>query len=191
MKPNKPIDHAILRRRAESRLQSKAQPARAPQSDDPQRLIHELQVHQLELEMQNDELFYAWEAVELGRARYTELYDFAPMGHFTLELNGEISQTNLKGASLLGVDRDQLSGTHFDTFLAGAHRAAFSSFLKQVFAAAPDQQCVVELARKNKPPRTLYLAAALTANGERCRVAVIDITLLKQTEAKPALPVIQ
>ncbi len=189
MTKKQPIDPIGLRRRAESRLQNKTPPTGAPQSaDDPQRLIHELQVHQVELEMQNEELRYAWEAVEVGRARYTELYDFAPMGYFTLELNGEISQTNLNGASLLGIDRARLSGTRFDAFLAGADRSAFTSFLKQVFAAAPDQTCVVELARKDQPPRTLHIGAALTANGEQCRVAVVDITGLKQTEAKRAQP---
>jgi PAS domain-containing protein len=69
--------------------------------EDLKGLIHELQVHQIELETQNDELRKARETMEESRARYANLYDFAPMGYFSLDGDGRIQEANLTGARLL------------------------------------------------------------------------------------------
>ena len=69
------------------------------------RLVHELQVHQIELEMQNKELAQSDAALEAALTRYTALYDFAPVGYFTPDKQGNILQVNLAGANLLGTDR--------------------------------------------------------------------------------------
>ncbi len=70
-----------------------------------QRLVQELQIHQIELEMQNEELKQARDEAEAERERYLDLYDFAPVGYFTLDRDGVIRQMNLTGARLLGLER--------------------------------------------------------------------------------------
>ena len=99
MKPDQPTDAAELRHRADARLQIQKPPAHAPRSaHETQRLLHELQVHQIELEMQNEELRNSRVQVEAAVSRYTDIYDFAPVGYFTLKSDGVITQTNFAGA---------------------------------------------------------------------------------------------
>jgi len=74
-----------------------------------QRFSHELEVHQIELEMQNAELLHARDELEVSRKKYAELYDFAPVGYFTFDAAGVIRAVNLAGADLLGVERDLLT----------------------------------------------------------------------------------
>ena len=103
---NTSADATELRRRAEARLRAaKTEGTPARTEAEAQRLVHELQVHQIELEMQNQELRESRAEVEAGLERYTELYDFAPVGYLTLGRDGAIRQVNLTGARLLGVER--------------------------------------------------------------------------------------
>ena len=90
-----------------------------------QRLLHELRVHQIELEMQNEELRVSRAEVESGLKRYTDLYDFAPVGYLTLSAEGTISELNLPAAVLLGRERSRVVGARLRTFIAQASRAAF------------------------------------------------------------------
>jgi hypothetical protein len=105
---------AELRRRAEARLRTAATKGAPARTDaETQRLVHELQVHQIELEMQNEELRESRAEVEAGLERCTELYDFAPVGYLTLGRDGAIRQVNLTGARMLGVERARLPGRRF------------------------------------------------------------------------------
>jgi hypothetical protein len=93
-----------LRRRAEEKFRaSKANPEERLVTVDTDRLVRELQVHQIELEMQNDELRRTQSELEASRSRYFDLYDLAPVGCFTLSENGLILEANITGANLLGV----------------------------------------------------------------------------------------
>ena len=80
-------------------------------------LIHELQVHQIELEMQNVELRRVQQELEKTRDRYSHLYDFAPVGYFTVSEKGIIDEVNLTGASLIGIERNSLIGKPFSLFV--------------------------------------------------------------------------
>ncbi len=103
-----PADAAALRARAEDRLKEKSRSSQAAGRDsaeDSQRLVHELQVHQIELEMQNEELQATRADLEAGLERYADLYDFAPIGYLTLDSDGAIQTVNLTGARLLGLAR--------------------------------------------------------------------------------------
>ena len=83
MRPDHPTNTAELRHRADARLQNQKRPAHAPRSaHQTQRLLHELQVHQIELEMQNEELRNSRMQVEAAVSRYTDIYDFAPVSYF-------------------------------------------------------------------------------------------------------------
>jgi PAS domain S-box-containing protein len=119
-----------LRRIAEARLEarSRASPDHSgPQ--DLQRLLHELQVHQIELEMQNNELYQSRGEVETALTNYTELYDFAPVGYLTLTPDGLIAKINLTGATLLGVARQNLMQKKFTSFVIPAEMSRWSEHL--------------------------------------------------------------
>ena len=132
-------EDAGLRRRAEARLIEKrkgwgeAAGDRMTAMETP-RLLHELRVHQIELEMQNAELRLAQEALELSRNTYAELYDFAPVGYFTIDAHGLIEAVNLKGAHLLGIERGLLLKRHFISFIEEeSDREIFSKHREEVF----------------------------------------------------------
>src|ERR1700693_2555006 len=128
MTPSNPLDPVELRRRAEARLKQKSQRSQGEAertSHDTQRLVQELQIHQIELEMQNEQLEQARGETEAALERYTDLYEFAPPGSFTLDRDGTIRQANLTGAGLLGVDRSRLVNRRFGLFVAENSRPAF------------------------------------------------------------------
>jgi len=145
-------------------------------ADDPQRLVHELQVHQLELEMQNEELQKARSAMEASLAKYSELYDFAPVGYFTLNRAGVICECNLAGASLLGLVRSALVKRRFATFIAVDDRATFLALLGRVFDQATMQEGDLRLPRAGAGTLDLRIRCNLSAGSERCQMAVVDIT---------------
>ena len=84
-----------------------------------------MQVHQVELEMQNAELRETRDEVETALEKYTDLYDFSPVGYFTLDPTGIIRSANLTGAHLMGVERSRLIGRRFDQFISNQTRPAF------------------------------------------------------------------
>ena len=178
-------DAAELRRQAEARLRAtatKGAPARA--ETDMQRLVHELQVHQIELEMQNEELRQSRAEVEAGLERYTDLYDFAPVGYLSLGREGAIRQVNLTGARLLGVERGRLPGRPFGVFVSKPDWPVFQSFLEKVFASQAKEVCEVALLKEGKGPLNVHITATVSQEGQECRVMIEDITERKQAEAE-------
>jgi PAS domain S-box-containing protein len=179
---NPSAEAAELRRRAEARLRSaKAKGAPARTEADKQRLVHEVQVHQIELEMQNEELRQSRAEAEAALERYTELYDFAPVGYLTFGRDGAIRQVNLTGARLLGEERARLAGRRFGAFVGESDRAGFKTFLEKVFAS--QAQAVYEVALKDGTgPLNVHITATVSQNGQECRVVMVDITERKQIE---------
>ena len=181
---NTSADAAELRRRAEERLRAKKAEAAAPTKEDALRLLHELQVHQIELELQNEELRGSRAEVEAGLERYTELYDFAPVGYVTLGRDGSIRQLNLAGASMLGAERARLSGRRFGDFVGEADRGDFQAFLEKAFALQAKEVCELALRNEGQGPRYVQLTATAAQDGQECRVVIADITARKQAEAQ-------
>ena len=178
-------DTSELHRRAETRLRAAATegtPAR-PEAD-AQRLVHELQVHQIELEMQNDELHQLRSELEAGLEQYTDLYDFAPVGYLTLDRDGTIRKVNLTGTRLLGVEQARLVGRRFEILVAEADRSVFNTFLKKVFANPAEEFCEVVLLKEGKGPINVNIRATLSNDGQECRAILADITERKQAEAE-------
>jgi PAS domain S-box-containing protein len=135
-----------LYRRAAARLRNRQRTQRSkagvPKSaGDPQRLLHELEVHQIELEMQNAELQKARDELEAALEKYTDLYDFAPVGYFSIDESGAILEANLTGAALLGVERSRLINRRLLLFVSPTSRPVFLEFLKEVFTGPEDQVC--------------------------------------------------
>jgi transcriptional regulator with GAF, ATPase, and Fis domain len=113
-------------------------------------LVQQLEIHQIELESQNEELRRAREELEVSRNNYVELYDFAPVGYFTFDIGGLIRQVNLAGANLLGVERRQLVDTPFTRYIADAQgRELFSRHLASVAQLPNQQQCEIRLKGKD------------------------------------------
>jgi len=180
-----------LRRQAEARLQKRSKiqqsPANAPQSAvAAQRLAHELQVHQVELELQNTELLSARDQLEILVEKYTDLYDFAPVGYFSLDEQGRILEVNLTGAAKLGVERARLIHRPLLPFVVPASRPIWLAFLNRVFAGTVKQVCDVALLRKDAGAfwASVHGISALSVGDPQkwCRVAFSDITALKQAE---------
>jgi PAS domain S-box-containing protein len=173
-----------LRRRAEEQLEDGVARLDQPGSDlEARRLLHELQVHQIELEMQNAELGQARDALEKALEQYTDLYDFAPVGYLSLDGNGVIGAVNLAGAGLLGVERSRLLGLRFGQFVAATDRTVFSELLVRVLSGQGKEMCEVALAVKaSDQPLFVQIAALPDPSGRQCRVALIDITRRRRSE---------
>jgi PAS domain S-box-containing protein len=154
---------------------------------DIQRLLHELQVHQIELEMQNSEMQEARDRMEMLLEKYTDLYDFAPVGYLSLNELGQILEVNLSGAALLGVGRSLLINRRLPPFIVPASRPIFLDFLKRVFAGDGKQVCEATLLREDGTSfwADFHGSSAISVNGQQkwCRVVVSDITVLKRAEA--------
>ena len=184
-----------LRARAEQRRALVAQPAELLSPQELQRLVQELQVHQIELEMQNEELLLAQAAAETARAQYVDLYDFAPVGYFTLHASGLIEQLNLYGSQQLGSVRQRLVGRRFALFVAPAGRAEFGQFLARVLATEGTVSCELALQREDGSSFFAQLEGLRVSSAAhnddsaplRCRLAVVDITERRRaTEALAA-----
>jgi two-component system, chemotaxis family, sensor kinase Cph1 len=173
---NKPSD---LRKIAEKILASQTTALKTMSDKETKQLIHELQVHQIELEMQNDELRKSQAELEESRAKYSDLYDFAPVGYFTLDKHGLILDANLTAAKELGIERSLLITKPFRTYIVTADREIFDSHLQKVFKNNDRQTCEIRLMRKNGSEFSARLEsiAANDLNGNSlCRTSVIDIT---------------
>lgn len=147
-------------------------------------LLHELQVHQIELEMQNDELRRAHMIIEESRDRYLDLYDFAPIGYFTLNREGEILEINLTCASILGKERNKLINQRFVSWVKSEHKDHWYQHFLRTRQSGGKHSCELQLLRSDGS----FLYAKLTsiqtkaANGALVRVILTDITEQIQME---------
>jgi len=183
---------AELFREARARLQARP-PARvtkkrlARASGESQRLLHELEVHQVELEMQNVELQEARDEMEVLLEKSTDLYDFAPVGYFSLDESGVIVEANLTSAAMLGVERSRLIKQRLQLFMPPPNRPGFLAFLKKVFAGPHDQTCETHLLKADGTTLgTSFRAISVASrNAERkwCRVAFTDMSDRMAAEA--------
>jgi PAS domain S-box-containing protein len=174
-----------LRQRAEARLADRGAPSAILSPSDAIRAEHELHVHQIELEMQNEDLLRAHAAAEAALERYTDLYDFAPVGYLTLGGDGVITQVNLTGARMLGIERSRLLGRRFATFVAEADRPDLHTMVGRVLESRTVQSGVVALAsldREGASRRYLQLTGSAEPGATECRVVALDITERKRVE---------
>ena len=178
---------AEMRRLAEAWVKGQ-HPRPAPPRTEAQtnRLLHELQVHQIELEMQNTELNEIRGRMEALLKTYTDLYDFAPVGYFSLDEQGMIISVNLTGAALLGLERSRLLNKRLQTFVDPPSRPLFAAFLKKVFASPTKHICELPLINERSVVfwADLQAAAADPVKGvpKWCRVAISDLTTLKHEQ---------
>ncbi len=187
MKIEKPSDSAAeLRRQAEAQLKEPyIQGKKLPSVAEALRLVHELQVHQVELELQNHALLEMRTRLEQSLEKYTDLYDFAPVGYFSIAADGSIQQLNLAGAALLGMERSRLIDRRFALFISADSLPAFKAFLDTVLAGVTKAWCEIILKPEKASPRHLHLEGigAMRGSARYCRLSALDITEHKQAEA--------
>src|SRR5450759_3169971 len=116
-----------------------------PSATEILKLVHELEVHQIELELINEELMLASSAAQDAAEKYTELYDFAPSDYFTLSKEGKIIELNLSGAKMLGKERSRIKNRQFDFFVSNDTKPIFNLFLEKVFNSKATESCEVIL----------------------------------------------
>jgi PAS domain S-box-containing protein len=176
-----------LRSLAEKRLRKQAKRgAQIKKGADARRLLQELQIHKIELELQNEELRQSKADVEAGLEKFSDLYDFAPVGYFSLDRQGMIVEVNLTGAALLGTEKGRLAGRRFQLFVTPQFRPAFNVFLEDIFAGAEKRSCEVSLLSAEHATfwADLQAMSAISRRAEPqlCLMAIVDITARKQAE---------
>jgi PAS domain S-box-containing protein len=179
---------ARLRRLAEERSRESAtEIARTMAEQDYQGLVHELQVHQIELEMQNEELRMAQGQLSESLAKYSDLYDLAPVGYLTSNREGLILEVNLTFAGQLGVEKGRLIGTPLWLYIAAQDRGKFRSHLDQVFKTNERRTCELRLQKPGGSECYVQLDSVRVLNvdgAQLCRTSVTDISIRKEAEGE-------
>ena len=175
-----------LRKRAEESLKSEPDRPDDIRLGEANCLIHELRVHQIELEMQNEELRRAQNDLEISRSRYADLYDFAPLSYFTFDEQGRIIEVNLTGAKQLGIERGNLIKAPFVAMVAESDMEVYLSHLKKIIDTREDHTCEVRLKVKDGGEFYARLDSIFMESADgtvSCRTSVTDITERKRAEA--------
>lgn len=175
-----------LRERAEAAVRATPTDIGHMPAAKVQRLMHELQVHQIELEMQNEELRRAQADLAQSRDRFQDLYDFSPIGYLTLDQDGTVVEANLTVATMLGVERSRLVGRKFTRFVARS--AQDTLYLHQRAALGCDKQQACDIVLRSADGTTLVARMETicfrepTSRTCHSRSAIIDITARKRAE---------
>ncbi len=180
-------DAKTLRQRAETLLRAKSADMPTMPTADVQALVHELNVHQIELEIQNEELRQSQLELAHSRDRYSDLYDFAPVGYVTLDKDGRILEANLTAATFLGVERKSLIGANLSTWIDHDAQDDFFLHRRSVFSGNARQICEVNMHKSEGTPMAVRLESIAQESGHQrqCRTALIDVT--QQQAAQSAL----
>lgn len=141
---------------------------------DALKLLHELQVHQVELDLQLNQLESADREISEELTRYRGLFDFAPVGYLILGHDGRIIESNVLGSKLLGVEPEELGGRFADSLLAPESRSSFTGLLKNLRDGGQGGGCTVR-SDDSRGARRLQLSASMTPSGEGILVAVTEL----------------
>jgi PAS domain S-box-containing protein len=190
MKPKALADpspgETALRQHAEATCKLTRANVSAMSPEEVQRLVHELQVHQVELETQNEELRGIQLDLKDSRDQYSNLYEFAPVGYVTVDPLGKIIMTNMTACSLLGTERKQIVGTLLSHFIAPSSQDAYLRYNREAFEASAKTECLCVMNRDDG--KDLHVRLQNTPihdeNGElvQSRMVLVDLTELKQSE---------
>ena len=181
------LSGAALRRRAEEK--ARATGTRDLSSLSPEetaRLLHELQVHQIELEMQNEELRRSQEELEASRARYFDLYDLAPAGYVTLSEHSSILEGNLTAATLLGLPKSSMTKTPLTRYILPDDQDTFYRHRKRLFETGEPQVFEIRVMRSDGVRLWVRMEAHAAQDGENgqpiSRAVMINVTERKLLE---------
>ena len=183
---NKKSEAEILHEKAEDMLKTTTLAGTASTLSlaevDPLKLIHELQVHQVELEMQKEELRHAWAVGQIAVDKFTELYEFAPTGYLSLSKEGRIIEINFSASQMLGKERLRLKSSSFCFFVSDDTKPVFNLFFETVFSNKTKETCELTLTMNGNSPVYVQLNGILTEKGDHCLVSIVDITTRRRME---------
>ena len=149
---------------------------------EAEHLVQTLREHQIELELQNEELRIAKIKADEAIEKYTELYDFAPSGYYTLSREGDIIELNISGSQMFGKERSYLINKRFSLFISDRSRPIFNDFLEKIFRSRSRLRCEVTLELEDALPIYVELTGLMATKEEKCLLTVVDITAHKHTE---------
>ncbi len=175
-----------LRRQAEKQLVGQERQIESLDRADLAKMAHELAVHQIELEIQNEELRQSRTLAEESRDRYLDLYDFAPVSYFTLDEHSRVVEANLTGCQMLKMERRNLLRKSFNKFIDPGDSDRFYFCRKKVLENSSKQTCELKMQKADGVPFFAQLDIIKVGEG-RLRVAVSDISERKQAEEKMAV----
>jgi PAS domain S-box-containing protein len=188
-KDDRPKQATELREQAEQVFREKADSPQgyleARLSDTERRTLHELRVHQIELEMQNEELRRAQAELEVARVRYFDLYDLAPVGYCTISDQGLILEANLTAAKLLGMARGALVKQQVNRFILKQDLDSFYLHCKQLFETGEPRACELRMVKMDGTEFWVHLTTTVAQDSDGvpvCRVVISNITDRKQAE---------
>jgi PAS domain S-box-containing protein len=184
-----------LRKLAEEKAAQSPADRKTMSPEETQRLLHELRVHQIELEMQNDELRTTQSELDAARARYFDLYDLAPVGYCTVSQTGLIMETNLTAATLFDVTRAELIKQPISSFILKEDQDIYYLHRKKLFETGEPQTCEMRMLKKDGTIFWAHLTAVAaqapsTSSGQApdctktCRIVMSDITKRKKMETE-------
>ncbi|MCG7991737.1 MAG: ATP-binding protein [Candidatus Thiodiazotropha lotti] len=175
-----------LRRQAEKRLQDCKNDSVEIQPEQLAEQIHELEVHQIELKIQNEDLQRSQMELETSRDQYAELFDFAPVGYLIIDNKGRIVRTNLLSSEMFGMNRFQMAGVFFYTFVTKEYRRELFRHFQHVFKDQIRKTCEVKIALSDGTVFFAKMDSVVQPRGEKdklqCLTLITDITKLKKTE---------
>jgi len=185
--PDLLTDSQALRRKAEKIVREKIFPKNIDTISwtEVKQLLHELRVHQIELEMQNEELRAAQEALDASHARYLDLYDFAPVGYITLNPEGLILGANLAAATFFGESRSELINRHIEEFIFKEDQDIYYLHWKKLFESGEPQECELRMVNKEGLSFWVWLNTIAVMDGagpQAFRMVVKDISERKKIE---------
>jgi len=174
-------DPEMLRLKAELQLKEKQKELdKLTKEADVKKHLHELQVYQIELEMQNEALRQANEIAEAALKKYTILYDLAPMGYLTLDAEGSILELNFTAAEMLGEKRFSLINSNFKLFVSEGTLPVFNDFFSKVYTSNSKESCEVALGYDEKVLCPVYMEGIVTDEERECLLSVVDISSFKK-----------
>ena len=173
----------LTREKAEKSLKAKASRSNSDVNEvEVVKLIHKLEVHKIELEMQNEELLSAIEQTVTATEKCIKLYDFLPSAYFNLSKEGNVIAVNSYGSRLLGKDRFKLINSRLGFFISDETKLVFNLFLEKVFKDGLKESCEVVLMSKDAKPSYVILTGIISTDNEQCHIIMMDITDRKSVE---------
>jgi len=179
---------AELRRRAQTFLAADKSDIKTMSQEDVRNLVHEFDTYQIELELQNEDLRKSQEDLETSRQKYSDLYDFAPVGYLTISDKGLIVEANLTAADMLGVARSFLLKHPFSAFIVHDDQDSYYRYRQNLLDSKERQSCELRIQKKDNSVLEVQLESAISQNIDgdlgQFRVCLTEITQLKNVEGE-------